>query len=276
MCNEMDFDAVYTMIVLKLGGSSITKKSEGKFEMNSELVDSIAHDIAAARKKSPGLRLIIVCGVGAFGHTNVTKYDINDGVRTAEQIEGVTITNASCRSVGEYVVRALKSVGLHAQLVDASTLCVQTNKKVSSFNEGPYAALLSKGIIPVSTGIMVSDTKLGWSVCSGDQIIGQVALKLHAQQVYLGTDVDGIFTADPHDDPDAQLIESITSENVQEVIRVASASKAVDVTGGMKGKLEKLAATLPGINVCIFNLFTPGNLTKVLEGKPIKGTKILL
>jgi isopentenyl phosphate kinase len=56
----------------------------------------------------------------------------------------------------------------------------------------------------------------------------------------------------------------------------AGRSKAVDVTGGMKGKLEKLAQQLNGVPAEIFNLFIPGNLEKALEGKEIKCTKVRL
>ena len=134
----------------------------------------------------------------------------------------------------------------------------------------------SKGIIPITTGTMVPDNSFKWSVMSGDQVIAQTVKHLDPEKVLMGTDVDGIFTADPKIDSSAELIEEINENNIKEVLAKCGESKSVDVTGGMKGKLEKLASTLNGVPAEIFSLFKEGNLEKALLGKEIKSTKIKL
>ena len=243
--------------------------------MNYDVLNRAAQEIKNA--KSEGVfKLIVICGVGPFGHTNVSNYGINNGIETDEQMEGVRATNEACNFVGNECVNALKRAGLNAALVPADKAALQENKKVDSFSVVKYQGLLEKEIIPVSTGIMVPDTELTWSVISGDQIIAQLAKKLEPKKVLIGGDVDGIFTADPKEDPKAELIEEITKENISEVLSKVGESKAVDVTQGMKGKLYKLANALSGIPVEIFNLFVPGNLEKALLEQKIKGTKINL
>ena len=263
------------LIIVKLGGSAITKKADNKFEMNREVLERAAREIKNA-KDSAQFDIILICGVGPFGHSNVVKHNINNGIETEEQMLGVKETNLACNYVGNQAVDALKRVGLKAKLVSGEKVALQENKKIDSFSEKTYKELLEKGIIPVSTGIMVPDTKLVWSVMSGDQIIAQLAQKLQPKKVIIGTDVDGIFTADPKVDSKAELIPEITKENVLSVLEKVGESKSVDVTQGMKGKLEKLSQTLNGVPALIFNLYIEKNLEKALEGEEIIATKLAL
>lgn len=262
------------LIILKLGGSSITKKSENKFEINYELLERIAREIKNA-KDNLKFNLIIVCGVGPFGHTNVKQFNINDGIQTEEQLAGVKKTNLDCNFVGNEVINILKRIGLKAKIVSGEKIILQENKKVYSFLTKKYVELIENDIIPVSTGIMVPDTKLVWSVISGDQIIAQLS-NLSPKKILLGTDVDGIFDEDPKINEKAELIELITKENFEEVLKKCGDSKAIDVTGGMKGKLEKISKTINNTPTIIFNLFVEKNLENALIGKEIKSTKIEL
>jgi isopentenyl phosphate kinase len=263
------------LVVIKFGGSSITKKEENKFEMNYELLNRAAGELARAIR-SKNLQAVLICGVGPFGHSNVKKYDINDGIRTEKHLEGVKKTNSDCDFVAREVAKALAKQGLKTRHIPGYDVCVQKAKKVESFDFKTYREALSQGFIPITTGVMVKDTLLNWSVMSGDAAIAQLARHLKPKMVLMGTDVDGIFTSDPKADKKAELIEKITKENVSQILAKVGKSKSVDVTGGMKGKLEKLAQQLSGVPAEIFNLFTAGNLENALEGKEIRCTKVRL
>lgn len=264
------------LIVLKLGGSSITNKKENKFEMNYSVLDRCAQEIKNALEKNSDLNIILVCGVGPFGHTNVKKYNLNGKIETDEQEKGVEKTKQDCKYVGEETAKSLEKIGVKTKLIFGTNICVQNERKVVSFNLNEYKKCLNEGIIPITTGTMVLDESFKWSVMSGDQVIAQTAKNLCPKKVLIGTDVDGIFTADPKTNPSAELIENITKENLEEVLEKCGESKAVDVTGGMKGKIEKLAKNLNSFPVEIFNLFVEGNLENTLLGKQIKSTKIKL
>jgi len=236
-----------SLVILKLGGSSITKKADNKFEMDYKTLNQSAQEIKNALKQNPELKIILVCGVGPFGHTNVVNYNLNGKIETLEQEKGVEKTKTDCKFVGEETVKALKKVGLKAKLILGTDICVQNTRKVVSFNLEEYKKCLEEKIIPITTGTMVPDNSFKWSVMSGDQVIAQTAKNLFPEKVLMGTDVDGIFTADPKIDSSAELIEEINENNIKEVLAKCGESKSVDVTGGMKGKLEKLASTLNGV-----------------------------
>lgn len=263
------------LILLKLGGSSITKKADNKFEMNQEVLENSAKEIALALKEKE-FNLIIICGVGPFGHTNVKEYGLNNGIKTRRQEEGVEKTIKDCDFVANKVIEALEKHKIKTRHVPGYWVCKQNNKKVIAYEVEEYEKALRGGEIPITTGIMVKDKTLKWSVMSGDTAIAQIIKQMNPQKIILGTDVDGIYTADPKINKNAKLIKEINKENLDDVIKMASESKSVDVTGGMKGKLEKLAEQLNGNEAQIFNLFTPGNLNKALLGKELNSTKIKL
>jgi isopentenyl phosphate kinase len=264
------------LIILKLGGSSITKKSENKFEMNYEILNQSALEIKKAIDENSKLKIILVCGVGPFGHTNVVNYNLNGKIETSEQQQGVEKTKEDCAYVGIETVKALNKVGLAAKLILGTDICVQKARRVFSFNLEEHKKCLEEGIIPITTGTMVPDQELVWSVMSGDQVIAQATKYFSPKKVLMGTDVEGIFTADPKKNKNANLIKNINKKNLDEVLGQCGDSSSIDVTGGMKGKLEKIASTLNGVPAEIFSLFVEKNLENVLLRKEIKSTKVRL
>lgn len=261
--------------ILKLGGSVITFKAEGKPRLNTRVVDRLVDEINRAHQSKP-FDLILICGVGSIGHTRVIKWDINNGVYTPAQKKGVKLTLVATRDIAFHLQKKLAKVGIKAKEADASKLFKQKNKRVTYSNVKAYVSLLKKGIVPISTGSMVKDSAMGWSVLSGDQIIAQLAQAMKPTRILLGTDVSGIFTADPKTFPRAKRIPLVSTKNVDSVLKKVGESKSVDVTQGMKGKLDKLAQTVRGTPALIFSLNEPGNLFKVLSGKKVKGTIVRL
>jgi isopentenyl phosphate kinase len=265
-----------SLVILKLGGSSITNKADNKFEMDYKILNQSALEIKNALGQNPDLKIVLVCGVGPFGHTNVVNYNLKGKIETNEQEEGVEKTKTDCEFVGSETQKALEKVGIKAKLILGTDICIQKERKVISFNLDEHKKCLEEGIIPITTGTMVPDEEFIWSVMSGDQVIAQAAKELSPEKVLMGTDVDGIYTADPKINSEAKLIENISKENLEEVLAQCGESNSVDVTGGMKGKLEKLASTLNGVPAEIFSLFKEENLEKALLEKEVTNTKINL
>jgi isopentenyl phosphate kinase len=261
------------LYIVKLGGSVITNKAGNKFEVNPRAIARIAKEIKSARKKKK-FSLILVHGAGPFGHTMVAKYGINNGIKTQKQIEGFVATHNKCRELDEKVVEILNKTGLCAVGIDPFLLILQKNKKIAEFHIGPIYDILDMGCIPVLYGTMVTDLKLNGSVVSGDAIVPYLAKKMQAKKVFLGTDVQGIYDSNPRENKKAKLIPEINSRNFKKIISGVSGSKAIDVTAGMKGKLEKLLE-IKKTKIFIFGLNKNGNLYNLLTRKKVKCTEIL-
>ncbi|MDE6458043.1 MAG: UMP kinase, partial [Muribaculum sp.] len=82
-------------------------------------------------------------------------------------------------------------------------------------------------------------------------------IEVEAEVMMKGTRVDGIYTADPEKDPTATKFAEITYDEVYN-----RGLKVMDLTATALCKENKLP-------IIVFDMDTPGNLKKVLEGEPI-------
>ncbi len=80
----------------------------------------------------------------------------------------------------------------------------------------------------------------------------------------------------PKKDKNAKRIPLIDKSNFEEVITQTEQAGTVDVTGGMKGKLEKLKEMLQGTTALIFDANKEENFYKALTGKEVEGTEVKL
>ncbi len=263
------------LYIIKLGGSVITEKEGNKFEVKNTVLNRIASEVKKALNEK-GFSLIVVHGAGPFGHTNVAEYSINNGVYSEKQKEGYEKTVKDCNFLDSMVVESFRKAGINAVAFDPNTFVKQDNKKVIEFPTEGVEAALAKGEAPVLFGQMVQDKSLNASVLSGDTIIGLLAKKLRAKKVFLGTDVAGIFTADPKKNPEAKRIPLISKSNFEEVAKQTEEARTVDVTGGMKGKLEKLKEMLQGTTALVFDANKEENFYRALVGHKIEGTEVRL
>lgn len=126
--------------------------------------------------------------------------------------------------------------------------------------------LLSLGAIPI---INENDTVATHEIIIGDNdtLAAIVAESVQADKLILLTDIDGLYTADPHTDPDAKLI-SIAHKVDDSLLALAGGSSGKLGTGGMLTKLEAAKICLScGCDMVIANGNNPANLYDILDGK---------
>ena len=105
-----------------------------------------------------------------------------------------------------------------------------------------------------------------------DTLAAIVAKSVSADILVLLSDIDGLFTADPHKDPDAKLISYI--EKIDDSIRaLGGGSASSQGTGGMATKLRAAEiSTEVGCQMVITNGKNPEALYDILDGKPVGTT----
>jgi isopentenyl phosphate kinase len=249
------------MIIVKLGGSAITVK-EGYMEANNAGIARLSGAVAKAWKS--GMRdIILVHGAGSFGHALVLKYGINEGVRSAKQKEGCRKTQEACAELSGLVVSALKKKGAPAVSLAPHALIASKNRRIAKFDTAPVFTCLKAGKLPVLYGDMVQDSRLGFSVCSGDQIISYLGRK--AARIVLASNVDGVFA-------DGKLVKKITRSSFSRIKRHLSGSKTPDVTGGMAGKIAELMKVKAPCYVV--NASRPERVLALILGKKAVCTEI--
>ena len=131
--------------------------------------------------------------------------------------------------------------------------------------------LLELGALPI---INENDTVATNEIIIGDNdtLAAIVAESVGADLLILLSDIDGLYTADPHKDPDAVLLYKVTA--IDDVIRaLAGVSAGTQGTGGMVTKLHAAEICLGcGCDMVITNGNAPTHLYDILEGRDV-GTR---
>ena len=128
--------------------------------------------------------------------------------------------------------------------------------------------LLELGVLPI---INENDTVSTQEIVIGDNdtLAAIVAESVKADLLVLLTDIDGLYTADPHTDPDAKLIPVIHGID-DSVLALAGGSNGKQGTGGMVTKLQAAKICLScGCDMVIANGSNPANLYEILNGKSV-------
>ena len=131
--------------------------------------------------------------------------------------------------------------------------------------------LLELGALPI---INENDTVATDEIVIGDNdtLAAIVAESVQAEKLILLSDIDGLYTADPHTDPNAKLI-TRASKVDDSIFALAGASKSAQGTGGMVTKLQAAKICLGcGCDMIIANGNNPANLYDILDGKQVGTT----
>ena len=112
------------------------------------------------------------------------------------------------------------------------------------------------------------------SVGDNDTLGAIVSVSMHADMLVLLSDIDGLYTCDPHKNPDAELI-SVIEEITPEIEALGGGSGSLLGTGGMATKLSAAKkCTANGTDVVIANGANPYVLYDIIDGKAA-GTRFI-
>lgn len=227
----------FDRILLKLSGESLAAgKGHG---IDTDRLANYAMEIKNA--VGSGIEVAIVIGGG-----NIFR-GLSGASRGFDRVKGdqmgmlATVINSLALS------SALEAIGQPAEVFTAIAMHPIGNhyskwRAIDAMRQGKVA-ILSGG-----TGNPFFTTDTG-AALRGVEVEANVMLK--------GTRVDGIYTADPEKDPTATRFDSITYDEIY-----SRGLKVMDLTATALCKEN-------GLPIIVFDMDTPGNLTKVLKGENI-------
>ena len=254
-----------TLVVVKLGGSVITDKSK-PFSLNSHVIRRLGREVAEASDKS----IILVHGGGSYAHPVAKKYLVDEGFRDESHLEGFVETSKIVRKLSLDVVSNLVEGGLKAISIPASSIFITKSKKITSCNLEPIFSAMRVGVIPVTSGDVVFDRALGFTVLSGDAIAAYLAIRLRAKKLIYVIDVDGIYVRNRISG------EVKVAEEFSRGMRIEPmGASGEDVTGGIINKLEEgFLAAESGVEVVLVNGLVEGRVRKAILGEDVFGTRL--
>ena len=133
--------------------------------------------------------------------------------------------------------------------------------------------LLGPGVVPV---INENDTVATEEIVIGDNdtLAARVAESVGAQLLILLSDIDGLYTADPHTGPNAKLLPVVCRVD-EDIKKLAGVSSTAQGTGGMVTKLRGVEICLDcGCEMVIAIGNNPAALCDSVEGKRV-GTRFV-
>jgi glutamate 5-kinase len=228
-------------VVVKVGSALLVDGDKGR--LNRAWLESFTEDVAAYRKR--GLEIILVSsGAIALGRRHL---NLSAGKLKLEESQAAA-------AVGQ-----IRLAHAYKELLDAHEITVaqilltlgDTEQRRRYLNaRGTLNTLLALGAVPV---INENDTVATAEIRYGDndRLAARVAQMVGADCLILLSDIDGLYTADPALDPDAQFIAKVLE--ITPTIEAMATGSGSDVgSGGMQTKIAaaKIAVSA-GCHLCI-------------------------
>jgi isopentenyl phosphate kinase len=271
-----DEDAI-EVILVKIGGSSITNKAE-KESINEDSLNWFAKTVSSAvldRYRAPPspddvdcestayhtsekkAAFVIIHGAGSFGHFQAKEYGLKgqsekpnnnpDTKLLSEEQEryrkrGLSETRLSVQTLNRHVVSTFLEHGLNAVGI-SPCFGIPGLEAHANQQTDPLLALetvvkrtVDAGLIPVLHGdacLYGGDA----GILSGDTLMEVLGTASWIKDVIFITDVDGVFSEDPREKPEAQLLRHILVDprtgSITTELTASSSSHDHDVTGGL-------------------------------------------
>ncbi|MEZ0469920.1 glutamate 5-kinase [Luteimonas salinilitoris] len=134
------------------------------------------------------------------------------------------------------------------------------------------SALLRQRVLPIvneNDTVSVDELKLG----DNDTLAAIVAALVDAEVLFIATDIDGLYDADPRRNPQARPVEVVARFSA-ELLSVAGGAGSASGTGGMRTKLDAAQrAAAAGIATVLFN-GTRADVLEDLARDRLRGTRV--
>jgi uridylate kinase len=227
----------YRRILLKLSGEALM--GDQAYGVDPAVATRIAQDIAEIQ--SLGVQASIVIGGGNIFRGLAASARGMD--RSTADYMGMLATVINALALQD----ALEKHGVATRVLTA----IEMRSVAEPFIRRRAIRHLEKG------RVVVFAAGTGNPYFTTDTAAALRAMEVKAEVILKGTKVDGIYTADPVQHPDATLYDRLSYlEVLQERLQVMDAT-AVSLC--MDNKLP----------IIVFNLRTPGNIRRVVMGEPV-------
>ncbi len=244
-------------IVIKIGTSTHTYKNGCKKIRAFETLCKAVSDI-----KNSGNEVILVSS-GAIG-MGVGKLQLRErpsdiaGKQACAAVGQCELMYAYDKLFGEYNHTVAQIL-----LTAPDLSCEDRHRKF----EDTVTRLLELGVLPI---INENDTVATEEIEFGDNdtLAAKVAVSTEADLLVLLSDIDGLYTKDPHRHSDAELIPEVYEIN-DDITALAGGAGSALGTGGMETKLRAAKiVTDEGCDMIITNGAYPERLYSIIDRKP--------
>ncbi|MFD1327681.1 glutamate 5-kinase [Mycoplana ramosa] len=213
-------------IVIKIGSALLVDRASG---LKKGWLDAICADIAALRKGGTEV-LVVSSGAIALGRTVL---DLPKGPLKLEESQAAA-------AVGQIALARAWSESLSTDGIVAGQVLLtlgDTEERRRYLNaRATLNQLLKLGAVPIiNENDTVATTEIRYG--DNDRLAARVATMAGADLLVLLSDIDGLYTAPPHLDPDARFLETI-ADITPDIEAMAGGAASELSRGGMRTKID--------------------------------------
>ncbi|MGB3655161.1 MAG: glutamate 5-kinase [Rivularia sp. (in: cyanobacteria)] len=249
------------IIVVKIGTSSLTRPETGQLALST--IASLAETLCDLRRNN---YKVILVSSGAVG-VGCARLGLSERPKAISIKQAVAaVGQGRLMRVYDDLFTSLQQP--IAQVLLTRTDLVQRSRYLNVYNT--FQELLKLDVIPVvneNDTVAVEELKFG----DNDTLSALVASLVRANWLFLLTDVDRLYSADPRSVPDAKPITKVSSIEELTKLQVQTGSSGSQWgTGGMATKISAARiATAAGVKTVITEGKQPSNIQKIIQGESI-------
>ncbi|MDD3279344.1 MAG: glutamate 5-kinase [Lachnospiraceae bacterium] len=245
-------------IVIKIGSSSLTHPDTGRLDLIK--LEILVREISDLRNQGKEV-VLVSSGAIMVGRTTLGFHE------RPQKLE----EKQACASVGQAKLMMIYQKLFAEYNQVAGQILMTKNTMVDPLNrlnaKHTFEELLSMGVIPI---VNENDTIATYEIEFGDNdtLSAVVAALIQADLLILLSDIDGLFTDDPHQNPDARFIDLVESvdEHLMDMGKGTTGSNVG--TGGMATKLTAAEiSTSAGTDMVIANGNDFHVIHKIMQGR---------
>jgi len=216
----------YRRIVIKIGSALLVDRKTG---LKKQWLNAMCADIGALRSKGVEV-LVVSSGAIALGRSVL---DLAPGALKLEESQAAA-------AVGQIALARAWSESLSADEIVAGQILLtlgDTEERRRYLNaRATISQLLKMRAVPIiNENDTVATTEIRYG--DNDRLAARVATMTGADLLVLLSDIDGLYTAPPHLDPDAQFLETI-AEITPDIEAMAGGAASELSRGGMRTKID--------------------------------------
>ncbi len=248
-------------IVVKIGTSSLTQPETGQLALSTiaTLAETLCH------LRSQGHRVILVSS-GAVG-VGCARLGLTERPKAIALKQAVAAVGQGrlIRIYDDLFTTLQQAI---AQVLLTRSDLVQRSRYLNAYNT--FQELLGLGVIPIvneNDTVAIDELKFG----DNDTLSALVASLVEADWLFLLTDVDRLYSADPRSVPDARPIALVSSIKELAELQIQTGSQGSQWgTGGMLTKISAARiAIAAGVRTVITQGRFPRNIEKIIQGELI-------
>jgi glutamate 5-kinase len=261
MDNKKMSGQLYRRIIVKLGTSLVTG---GTDHLDPEIMSGLVYQMAKLHSKGVEI-LVVSSGAIAAGRYKLGHFRDHRGIPYKQVLASIgqgQLMNIYDQLFSESGITVAQALLSKSDLTDRAGYLNARNTLLALLELKVICIVNENDVVAIDE---IKEEKFG----DNDNLSAMVANLVDADLLLILSDIAGLYTADPHRDPSARLIQQVDKIDIG-ITEIVQGTAGTLGTGGMQTKIEAARlATSSGVAVVIADGRESDVITRITAGEKI-------